>query len=84
MFMFIRDPVASVSRPLLELKGISKAALDPGASTTLRFTLPADDLRFLGPDLSSRLEPGLIEVFVGPSANPLDLLRAEFRLVVAS
>jgi beta-glucosidase len=84
MFMFIRDPVASVSRPLLELKGISKAVLDPGASTTLRFTLTADDLRFLGPDLSPRLEPGLIEVFVGPSANPLDLLRAEFRLVVAS
>ena len=84
MFMFIRDPVASVSRPLLELRGISKTALDPGASTTLSFTLTTDDLRFLGPDLSSRLEPGLIELFVGPSANPADLLRAQIRLVVAS
>jgi beta-glucosidase len=84
MFMFIRDPVASVSRPLLELRGISKALLEAGASTTLSFTLTADDLRFLGPDLSPRLEPGLIELFVGPSANPADLLRAEIRLVVAS
>jgi beta-glucosidase len=84
MFMFIRDPVASVSRPLLELRGIAKAVLDPGASTTLRFRLTADDLRFLGPDLSPRLEPGVIEVFVGPSADPLDFLRAEIRLAVGS
>jgi beta-glucosidase len=82
MFLFIRDPVAAVSRPLLELRGIAKAALEPGASTTLSFALTADDLRFLDPDLSPRLEPGLIEVFVGPSANPADLLRAEFRLVL--
>jgi beta-glucosidase len=84
MFLFIRDPVASMSRPVLELKGFAKAGLDPGASATLRFKLGADDLRFLGPDLSSRLEPGLIELFVGPSADAQDLRRAEFRLVVAS
>jgi beta-glucosidase len=84
MFMFIRDPVASVSRPVLEFRGVSKAVLDPGASTTLRFALTVDDVRFLGPDLSPRLEPGLIELFVGPSANPADLARAEIRLVVPS
>ena len=84
MFLFIRDPVAAVSRPLLELKGISKAVLDPGASTALSFSLTADDLRFLGPDLSPRLESGLIELFVGASANRADLLRAEIHLVVAS
>jgi beta-glucosidase len=84
MFMFIRDPVASVSRPVLELRDISKSLLESGASTTLSFRLTVDDLRFLGPDLSPRLEPGLVELFVGPSANPADLLRAEIRLVVAS
>jgi beta-glucosidase len=84
IFMFIRDPVASVSRPVLELRDISKALLESGASTTLSFRLTVDDLRFLGPDLSPRLEPGLVELFVGPSANPADLLRAEIRLVVAS
>jgi beta-glucosidase len=84
MFMFIRDPVASVSRPVLELRGIAKAVLEPDASTTLSFALRADDLRFLGPDLSPRLEPGRIEVFVGPSAKQADLLSAEIRLVMAS
>jgi beta-glucosidase len=82
MFMFIRDPVASVSRPVLELRGIAKAVLEPGASTALSFALTADDLRFLGPDLSPRLESGRIEVLVGPSAKPADLRSAEIRLIV--
>ena len=68
--------MASVSRPLLELKGVAKATLAPGASTTLRFTLTTDDLTFIGADLKPRLEPGAIDLFVGPSADPSDLLSA--------
>jgi len=83
MCLYLRDPVASVSRPVLELKGVAKATLDPGASTTLSFTLTADDLLFLGPDLAPRLEAGLIELFVGPSADRRDLLRAEVQLLAA-
>ena len=38
VFLFIRDPVASLARPLLELRGVAKIALDPGARGTVRFT----------------------------------------------
>ena len=29
VFLFLRDPVASIARPLLELKGVAKIALEP-------------------------------------------------------
>jgi len=78
---FLRDPVASVSRPLLELKGLGKAWLEPGQGKTVITTLSTDDLAFPGKDYEPRLEPGAIELFVGPSARIEDLLKAELRVV---
>ncbi len=80
VFLFVRDRVASVARPLLELKGVTKVALDPGTTATARLRLPATDLRFLGVDLVPVLEAGEIEVLVGPCADPSQLLAA--RLII--
>jgi beta-glucosidase len=80
IFLFLRDPVASVARPLLELKGVAKIALEPGARGTVCFELSADDLAFLGPDLSPRLEPGTFEIYVGPSAARDSLIMTVVRL----
>jgi beta-glucosidase len=80
LFLFSRDPVASVSRPVLELRGIAKATLEPGAKARLAFRLEAEDLAFIGPDLQPRLEPGAIDLFVGPSADPAQLLTARVTL----
>ena len=82
IFLFLRDPVASVARPLLELKGVAKIALEPGARGTVRFELSAEDLAFLGPDLAPCLEPGAFEIHVGPSAAANSLLKTTVRLVV--
>jgi beta-glucosidase len=81
ILLFMRDPVASMARPVLELKGFAKAALDAGARTTARFTLTAADLGFLDADLARRLEPGVFEFFVGPSAEKSRLLRTAVRLL---
>jgi beta-glucosidase len=81
-FLFIRDPVASVSRPVLELKGVAKITLAPGATGTVRFTLSCDDLCFLDEQGNPVLEPGRIEVFVGPKAEPVSLLKAELEMQV--
>jgi beta-glucosidase len=81
VFFFMRDPVASVSRPVLELKGIAKARLEAGQSETVRVTLSSDDLTFLGNDHAPVLEPGLIEFFAGPSAREQDLLKAQVHVV---
>ncbi|MBX6324010.1 MAG: fibronectin type III-like domain-contianing protein, partial [Rhodospirillaceae bacterium] len=82
VFLFIRDPVASVARPLLELKDWRKVALAPGAAATVRFELPAGALAFPGPppDYAPVLEPGLVEIHVGPSADRRRLLTATVRL----
>jgi beta-glucosidase len=75
ILLFVRDPVASVSRPVLELKGMTKVSLEGGRRGTARMTLTADALAFLGPDLEPRLEPGLFEFFVGPAASTNRLLK---------
>jgi beta-glucosidase len=69
VFVFVRDIVASVSRPVLELKGVIKLALRPGETGTARLALPAAELRFLGLDLRPVLEPGDVEILVGPHAD---------------
>ena len=68
-FLFIRDPVASVARPLLELKGVAKISLAPGQSGTVRFELTSDDLSFPGNDGEPRLEGGEVRILVGPSSG---------------
>jgi beta-glucosidase len=80
VFLFIRDRVACVSRPTLELKGVTKIALEPGETGAARFALPASELEFLGVDLEPMLEAGEIEILVGPSAEPAQLLSARVLL----
>jgi beta-glucosidase len=80
VFLFIRDRVASVARPTLELKAVTKIALQPGATGTARLQLPAAELRFFGVDLAPVFEPGEIEVFVGPHADPAQLMSTRLML----
>jgi beta-glucosidase len=81
VFVFSRDPLASVARPVLELRGFAKITLAPGAQDTLSVSFAARDLKFLGVDLQPVFETGDIEVCVGPSADSLKLLRQTIRLV---
>jgi beta-glucosidase len=70
LFLFVRDPVASVARPLLELKGVQKAVLAAGERKTVTWRLPVKDLSFVGQNLDRVLEPGRFEIHVGQSADP--------------
>jgi beta-glucosidase len=80
VFLFIRDRVASVARPTLELKGVTKVVLEPGETGTARLPLSAMELRFLGVDLQPVFEPGEIEILVGPCADPARLAAARLML----
>jgi beta-glucosidase len=80
VFLFTHDKVASVVRPLLELKGFAKINLRPGAAGTVTLSLHAADLRFLGLDLEPIFEPGEVEILVGPCADRSRLLGATIRL----
>jgi beta-glucosidase len=74
VFLFTHDPIASVARPLLELKGFAKIALRPAETGTVEILLPASELRFAGPDLRPVFEPGDVEILVGPCADRSRLL----------
>ncbi|MEO8464634.1 MAG: glycoside hydrolase family 3 N-terminal domain-containing protein [Gammaproteobacteria bacterium] len=80
VFLFVRDRVASVARPVLELKGVTKIALEPGKTGRARLNLRAADLRFPGLDLRPVFEPGEIEIRVGPCADTGQLLASSLML----
>jgi beta-glucosidase len=81
LFLFVRDPVASVARPLLELKGVQKAALAGGQRKEVTWRLPVEDLAFIGQSLERALEPGRFEIHVGQSADPGGLLSSAVELI---
>ncbi len=67
--LYIHDLVASVTRPVRELKGFKKVMILKGESKTVTFTITADDLAFYDFDLNYGAEPGEFEVFVGGNSN---------------
>ena len=83
VFLFIHDKLASVVRPVLELKGFGKIRLEPGQSGTVTLPLAAKDLRFLGLNLEPVFEPGEVEILVGPCADRSRLLTATLHLAPA-
>jgi beta-glucosidase len=81
VFLFVHDKLATVTRPVLELKGVGKVTLRPGSTQTVHISVPAAELRFLGRDLTPVFEPGEIEVLVGPCADRSQLLLQTIHLV---
>ena len=81
VFLFTRDLVAEIARPLMELQAFAKIDLEPGASGRVAFHLEPAALGYLDKDLQPRLEPGDFEVMVGPSADRARLLSTTITLV---
>jgi beta-glucosidase len=71
--LYLRDPVASVTRPQRQLRGFARVELEPGASARVAFRVHADLCCFTGPDLVRLVEPGRIEVAIGASSADLRL-----------
>ncbi|MBA3517979.1 MAG: glycoside hydrolase family 3 C-terminal domain-containing protein, partial [Rhizobiales bacterium] len=67
--LYVRDPVASRSRPLRQLKGFQKISLAPGESRVASFRIPASNLGFHLPDGTYVVEPGTFQVWVGGDSN---------------
>ena len=76
---YVRDLVASITRPVKELKGFRRLRLEPGASVTVNFELHTDDLAFFGRDMKTTVEPGEFHAWIGGSSETQ--LRTEFRIV---
>lgn len=77
--LYIRDLVASVSRPVKELKGFERINLKKGETKTVKFTITASDLKFYNQNLDYILEPGYFDVMVG--TNSKDVQKVTFKLL---
>jgi beta-glucosidase len=76
--LYIRDQVASVTRPVKELKGFRKVMLQPGETRKVTFRIYPKDLAFYRQDMSYGWEKGKFTVFAG--GNSRDTVEEEFEI----
>jgi beta-glucosidase len=67
--LYIRDMVASITRPVRELKGFELVELKPKETKKIEFTLTSKELGFYNNLGEFILEPGSFKIFVGGSSN---------------
>ena len=71
--LYLHDPVASVVRPVKELKAFRRVTLAPGERQTIVFTLDSAAFSLLDRDLKPVIEPGAVEILVGASSEEIRL-----------
>jgi len=67
--MYIHQRVASVTRPVMELRGFERLGLKPGEMKIVQFKLTPRDLQMLNRDMHWVVEPGVFDIMVGPSSD---------------
>ena len=73
--LYVRDLVASISRPVKELKGFQRIHLAPGETRQVQFSITADALHFYNADMKLVVEPGDFDIMVGPDSQHLHTAR---------
>jgi beta-glucosidase len=71
--VYVRDVVASLARPVIELKGFRRIHLRPGEEAEVSIDLGPPELRMLDDRLRWIVEPGLFRVLVGSSSKDIRL-----------
>ncbi|GIJ66820.1 beta-xylosidase/alpha-l-arabinosidase [Virgisporangium ochraceum] len=67
--LYLHDPVAQTTRPVVRLVGYARVPLAPGARARVVFTVPADATSFTGVDGHRLVEPGDVELRFGRSSG---------------
>lgn len=71
--LYIHDPLASVVRPVIELKGFDRVFLESGEVKEVAFTLGPEELSLINRDLERVVEPGEFQIYIGASSKDLRL-----------
>ena len=74
--LYIHDVVASITRPVKELKGFERIHLKKGESKVVKFEITDDLLKFYNSQLEYVLEPGDFEIMIGPDSSLKHLKKA--------
>ena len=77
--LYIQDKVASVARPVKELRNFKKINLQVNEQKMVEFKITIEDLSFYRKDMSYGSEPGMFTIFVGGSS--VDTQSAEFEFI---
>jgi beta-glucosidase-like glycosyl hydrolase len=73
--LYARDVYASVTRPVAQLLGYRRVALEPGESVVVRFQVPTTRLAFSDRSMVRIVEPGEVELWVGQSCAEKETTR---------
>ena len=71
--LYIRDELASVSRPIKELKGFQRITLKAGEQTQLTFELGPEEFTMLNKEMERVVEPGDFRIMLGASSKDIRL-----------
>lgn len=71
--LYVRDELASVARPVMQLAGFERVRLAPGSAAVVEFRVTRDQLSLLDARLRTVLEPGDFRVMVGSSSRDIRL-----------
>jgi beta-glucosidase len=77
--LYIRQDISSVTRPVKELRGFRRLALNPGETKTVELTLGFDELSYLNRDMHRVVEPGVFTIMVG--GNSVDLIEIKLNVI---
>ena len=70
--LYIGDDKASVERPVMELKGFSKVALEPGETAKVRFTIKPEMLKFYDVEKGDwTLEKGSFTAYIAAASDDI-------------
>jgi beta-glucosidase len=75
--LYVRDILATVARPVMELKKFRRVTLAAGQRQEITFELNAQELRMLDRDLRWVVEPGAFRIMIGASSKDIRL-RGQF------
>ena len=68
--LYFHQRVASITRPVKQLRGFKRVSLEPGQKITVDFTLTPEDLSLIDVNMNRVVEPGTFDLMVG--ANSAD------------
>ena len=77
--IYINDIIASVTRPVKELKAFQRIHLKAGEKKTVSLKITAEQLAFYNKDMERKVEAGKFKVMAGNSSENI-LLEGEFEI----
>jgi beta-glucosidase len=66
--LYLHQQVATVTQPVMQLKGFERITLKPGEKRTVEFTVTPQMLQIFNLDMKRVVEPGVFDLMVGPSS----------------